>query len=381
MAEIKEIKIEDVDKNLKLPTKLDKDDIVFYDIRKAPFEIYGLCDPEKEGPFLRMPPEVPAAVNENLTILNQSTAGGRVRFSTDSKYIAIKVSMPRPRVMNHMPVTGSVGFDVYCDTDAGSYFCGILAPSFNIRGESFETSIDFKNGGKFETILTLHGEGVKNYTINFPTYSGFTELYIGLQETAYVGGGARYAYDKPILYYGSSITQGGCSSRPGTTYQSIISRRFNVDHVNLGFSGNGKGEDPVIEHIASLDPLIFVCDYDYNAPSVEHLKNTHEKLYRKIREKNPTVPYIMLSRPSAGAASYETICLRREIVFETFMKARKEGDKNVFYIDGESIFRGRDADAATVDDCHPNDYGFILMADAIEAEILRIFTMPYSKGN
>jgi len=134
--------------------------------------------------------------------------------------------------------------------------------------------------------------------------------------------------------------------------------------------------------MASLPMSVFVSDYDYNAPSVEHLKNTHEKLYRKIREKNPTVPYIMLSRPSADvSSSYETVCRRREIVFETFMKARAEGDKNVFYIDGESIFRGRDADAATVDGAHPNDYGFILMANAIEAEILHALTMPYSKAN
>ena len=112
MSEKKELKIEDVDKNLKLPTKLDKDDIVFYDVRQKPFEIYGLYSPETKGSFLRMPEEVPEKVNENLTLLNKSTAGGRVRFSTDSKYVAIKVTMPRPRVMNHMPVTGSVGFDV-----------------------------------------------------------------------------------------------------------------------------------------------------------------------------------------------------------------------------------------------------------------------------
>lgn len=374
MADIKELKIEDVDKNLKLPTKLDKDDVVFYDVRRAPFEIYGLHSPETAGDFLRMPSEVPEAVSDNLTLLNKSTAGGRVRFSTDSKYVAIKVSMPRPRVMNHMPVTGSVGFDVYCDTDAGSYFCGILAPSFNIRGQSFETSIDFENSGKFETVLTLHGEGVKNYTINFPTYSGFTELYIGLQESAYVGGGAKYAYDKPILYYGSSITQGGCSSRPGTTYQSIISRRFNVDHINLGFSGNGKGEDPVIEHIASLDPLIFVCDYDYNAPNAEYLEPTHLKLYETFRAAHPTTPYVMVSKPDWGKPFWEIDGItRREAIHKNFMKGIKNGDKNLYFIDGESIFAGFGESAdCTVDGCHPTDLGFFFMAERIGATIKNI---------
>ena len=374
MNDKKELRIDDVDKNLKLPTKLDKDDIVFYNVRQKPFEIYGLHSPEAEGAFLRMPKEVGEEVSENLSLLNQSTAGGRVRFSTDSKYVAIKVRMPRPRVMNHMPVTGSVGFDVYCDTDAGSYFCGILAPSFNIRGQGFETSIDFEKGGEFETILTLHGEGVKNYTINFPTYSGFEELYIGLQKSAYVGGGAKYAYDKPILYYGSSITQGGCSSRPGTCYEAIISRKLNVDHINLGFSGNGKGEDPVIEHIASLDPLIFVCDYDYNAPDTEHLESTHLKLYEEFRKTHPTTPYVMVSKPDWGKTFWDIGGIsRRAVIHKNFMKGIESGDKNLYFIDGESFFAGYEEFAdCTVDGCHPTDLGFYFMAERIGATIKNI---------
>lgn len=374
MSDNKEVKIEDVDKNLKLPTKLDKDDIVFYDVLEKPFEIYGLCPPQPEGNFLRMPAKVPAAINENLVILNRSTAGGRVRFSTDSEYLAIKVKMPSPRIMNHMPVTGSAGFDVYCDTDGGSYFCGILSPSFNIRGQAYETSIDYEKGGEFETIIPLYGEGVKNYTINFPTYSGFTELYVGLQESAYVGEGAKYSYDKPILYYGSSITQGGCSSRPGNTYQARITRRFNVDHVNLGFSGNGKGEDPMIEHIASLDPLIFVCDYDYNAPNSEYLEETHLKMYEEFRKKHPDTPYVMVSKPDCdkphGGFDVES---RRNAIHKNFMKGIESGDTNLYFIDGESIFAGfADGADCTVDGCHPTDLGFYLMAERIGFTIQRI---------
>ena len=375
MSDKKELRIDDVDKNLKLPTKLDKDDIVFYNARQKPFEIYGLCSPEAEGAFLRMPKEVGEAVSENLELLNKSTAGGRVRFSTDSKYVAIKVKMPRPRVMNHMPATGSAGFDVYCDTDSGSYFCGILSPSFNIRGQSFETSIDFEKGGEFETILNLHGEGVKNYTINFPTYSGFEELYIGLQESAFVGGGAKYAYDKPVLYYGSSITQGGCSSRPGTCYEAIISRKLNVDHVNLGFSGSGKGEPAMVEYISTLDPLIFVCDYDHNAPNAEHLESTHWNLYESFRAAHPTTPYVMITKPdfTKGHRLSTDEMKRRAVIHGNFMKGIEKGDKNLHFIDGESFFSGyADGADCTVDGCHPTDLGFFLMAERIGATIKNI---------
>ncbi len=360
----KELRIEDIDENLKLPTKLNENDIVFYNVRRKPFEIYGLHSPETEGNFLRMPHEVAEAVGMNLVYLNRSTAGGRVRFSTDSKYVAIKVNMPSPRIMNHMPATGSAGFDIYRDTDCGSYFCGILAPS-----------ADFK-GGEFETIVYLSGEGVRNYTINFPTYSGFTELYIGLQENAYVGGGAKYAYDKPILYYGSSITQGGCSARPGTTYQSRITRRFNVDHINLGFSGNGKGEDPVIDYMASLDPLIFVCDYDYNSPNCEHLTETHLKMYKTFREAHPDTPYVMISKPDF-VKPYPTFDAvnRRAVIHKNFMNGIENGDTNLYFIDGESFFAGfADGADCTVDGAHPTDLGFYLMAERIGFTIQQILT-------
>ena len=171
MSDKKELKIEDIDKNLKVPTTTGKNDIAFYNVRRAPFEIYGLHSPETEGDFLRMPAEVAEAVSANLASLNKNTAGGRVRFSTDSKYIAIKCVMPAPRHMPHMAFSGSTGFDLYRDTDSGSYFVGSFIPPVTF------------NGGEFETIIELSGVGeMRNYTINFPTYSGFTPAPLDLTE-------------------------------------------------------------------------------------------------------------------------------------------------------------------------------------------------------
>ena len=355
MSDKKELKLEEIDKRLKMPTKIGKDDVVFYDIRRAPFEIYGLYSPQTEGDFLRMPREVAEATSQGVASLNKRTAGGRVRFSTDSKYVAIKCVMPSPSHMYHMAFSGSAGFDIYRDTDAGSYFCGCL-PS----------AVDF-NGGEFETVLELHGEGMRNYTINFPTYSGFTELYIGLSESAKVGGGAKYAYDKPIVYYGSSITQGGCSSRPGTCYEAIISRKLNVDHINLGFSGAGKGEKAIVDYMASLDPLIFVCDYDHNAPNIEHLEPTHLNLYETFRKAHPDTPYVMVTKPDFAKPRDNTDeSLRRAVIHKNFMKGIENGDKNLYFIDGESFFAGyADGADCTVDGCHPTDLGFYFMAERI----------------
>jgi hypothetical protein len=206
------------------------------------------------------------------------------------------------------------------------------------------------------------------------TYSGFTELYIGLQETAKVGGGAKYAYDKPIVYYGSSITQGGCASRPGTCYEAIISRKLNVDHINLGFSGAGKGEKAIVDYMASLDPLIFVCDYDHNAPNIEHLEPTHLNLYETFRASHPTTPYVMVTKPDFAKPRDTTDeAKRRAVIHKNFMKGIEKGDKNLYFIDGESFFAGyADGGDCTVDGCHPTDLGFFSMAKRFYEEICKI---------
>ena len=101
-----------------------------------------------------------------------------------------------------------------------------------------------------------------------------------------------------LLYsYGSLITQGGCASRHGMSYQSIVSRKFNCDYINLGFSGNAKAEDEITDYIKNLEMFVFVLDYDHNAPTVEYLKNTHEKMFKAVRDAHPDIPVIMMSRP------------------------------------------------------------------------------------
>ena len=52
------------------------------------------------------------------------------------------------------------------------------------------------------------------------------------------------------MFYGTSITQGGCACRPGMAYTNILSRQFNVEVINLGFSGSGRGEPEVARTIA-----------------------------------------------------------------------------------------------------------------------------------
>jgi len=344
-------KIQDIDKNLKVETNLKLDDICFYDARREPFRLYGLYNAKTEAEFKRLPDDVAQSTNQGVAALYKNTAGGRVRFSTDSSYVAVKAVMPGIGKLPHMPLSGSAGFDLYIN-DGGK----------DVYFKTFMPPYDIKDG--YESVIHFEDRRARNITIHFPLYSCVSSLYIGLQEDANVGEGAKYKYEKPVLYYGSSITQGGCASRPGNCYQNIISAKLGCDHINLGFSGSARGEDIIADYIASLDYSIFVCDYDHNAPSVEHLEKTHEKLFLKVREAIPEVPIVLVSKPDFDSNPTE-IAKRRDVIYRTYMNALRRGDKNVYFIDGERLFKDENRDACTVDGCHPNDAGFVRMAEVI----------------
>ena len=187
-------------------------------------------------------------------------------------------------------------------------------------------------------------------------------MYIGISDNSILLEPEPYNIKVPFVYYGSSITQGGCASRPGNSYQSKISRLFNADYVNLGFSGSAGGEDAIADYIASLDMSMFFLDYDHNAPDVEHLKNTHEKLFLKVRKNHPSIPIIIMSRPKFYLNDEEK--QRLEIIKSTFENAKSRGDQNVYLLDGKALMQMA-GNEGTVDNCHPNDLGFASMSEAL----------------
>jgi lysophospholipase L1-like esterase len=353
---------------LRLFTK--REDAVFYDVREAPFRIYGLYEPYGGGPFCRIPEAVGEATSKAVKGLNYNTSGGRVRFTTDAAYIAICCKIRTPSgsaIMN--PIVKS-GFDLYIDDPK----VGGRKP----HAIFVNTVVPNANGDGMYADRFRMPEGEHSVTINFPLYNGIYELYIGLPEGASLKEGLPYENEKPIVFYGSSITQGAAASRPGLSYVSMVCRRLNADFRNLGFAGAAKAEEAMIEYLASLDMCCFVQDYDHNAPDVPHLRATHYKLYKRIRETHPDIPILLLSRPGfntfskKGNSRSDDSIARRDVVIDTFRAARAEGDERVWYIDGESFFSGPDETECTVDGVHPNDIGMLKMADSVHQTMLRI---------
>lgn len=356
--------INEIDKNFSFNTTLSEKDIKYYNAAEKPFRIYGLYKPSAEKPFCRLSPETAQGVNDGVRDLNYNTAGGRIRFKTNSKYIAIRPVISYVCHMPHMTSIGSTGFDFYEKVDGNYYFRGI----FGGMPEQIK-----KDGG-YENIHYFEDEKMRDITINFPLYNPVDAVYIGVQEGAQLLSGDEYARSLPFVYYGSSITQGGCASRPGNSYQAIISRYFDVDYINLGFSGSARGEDKIAEYIAALPMSIFVYDYDHNAPTADSLRATHQRMFKTIRAKNPDLPIIMLSRPKLQLNAEESE--RRKIIYKTYTEAVNSGDRNVYFIDGTEIFKAFGGDGCTVDNCHPNDLGFACMAEAVKGVIEKITGKP-----
>ena len=339
--------IADVDKHLAVGA-VDTDGTVFRNVLQPPFAVYGLL--HEGGKFRRMPEAVAASVSPDVHFLHTNCAGGRVRFRTDSPFITIRATMSFVGKMPHFALTGSAGFDLFCDGD----FTGTFVPPFTIT-DGYESRID------------IGDNTMREYTIHFPLYSNVDTLEIGLAADAAVTPAPSYRFAKPIVYYGSSITQGACASRPSNAYTNRITRLCDVDHINLGFSGSALAEDAMIDYIASLDMQVFVCDYDHNAPNPQHLETTHSRLYKAVRAAHPTLPIVFVTAPT-DERFFADIAARKAIIYRTYEKARAVGDENVYFIDGNSFF----SDDGTVEGLHPNDIGFAGMAQRIGNVVSRI---------
>lgn len=358
MDETKKTEYVEVDKNLLIETSFpDADDAVFYSVRNKPFKLYNLYDPQNQPIFRRLPPDIAEATSEQVAKLSKEPAGARVRFSTDSRYVILRAKEPSIGRASHMTMATMAGFDLYEDTDADSRYVKMFMPPY-------------KMDEGYEQIIRFPDRRLRYLTINFPIHSVVSDVYIGIQGDAVLGEGKKYRSDKPVVIYGSSIVHGTAASRPGLIYTNTLSRYLDMDVVNLGFSGNAKAEPVMMNYIAGLDMSVFVYDYDHNAPNIDFLRRTHKPGFDIVRKAHPNLPIILISRPNV-ATNPNRAQERKDVIIETFRGAREAGDKNVYYIDGETFFLGKFENECTMDGVHPNDLGFTLMADGIEAVIRR----------
>lgn len=325
----------------------------FYHITEEPIKIYGLAVVDKEKrQYYRVTPALMEKMPQ-YEFLGRRAVGGRVRFMTDSVKICVRMTLAQTKEDINIPLSGSAGADIYVGKGKAARFLGYIAPKEHLM-EEITVEKEFVKSGELELI-----------TINLPRNDHLLSMEIGIEEDAQMVEAPEYTHTKPVVFYGSSITEGGCASRVGNSYANIVCRWLDSDFYNFGFSGSARGEMEFAEYIGELPEMgIFVYDYDHNAPTAEHLAATHERFFQYVRNAHPQVPVLMLSRPDVDGDE-EDSAVRRDIVRQTYENAKKAGDKKVWFLDGFTFFGEEGRSECTVDGTHPNALGFMRMAEKI----------------
>jgi len=353
-----QLDISKIDRNF-AGEELKYEGIKLYDVRNGAFGLYGLYKPYEKDAFKRLPYDFAKKLNSSIQELYKHTSGGRIRFKTDSTRILVRSILPHIVQFDHMPKTGVSCFDLYID---GKYK-NTFRHGFLHGLKEVELSEQM-----YDSNLTLGEKKMRDILIHFPLYNPVDNVFIGLDEDASIEPADEYTYKKTIVFYGSSITQGGCASHPGNSYVNIISRRLDTDVLNLGFSSGCIAETEMAEYISELDMSVFVYDYDHNAHSAEYLEKTHERAFKIIRNKRPELPIIIVSAADSVCGTEK----RRDVIYQTYTNAIQAGDQNTYFVDGSKIYEEVGRDYCTVDDIHPNDVGFLMMANSIENVIEKI---------
>ncbi len=327
---------------------------LWYDARELTVEGKGWTD--TDWFYDRLPTRANGLVPNPVWALSRHSAGIGVRFMTDSPKISARWKVLNSDLaMAHMPATGVSGLDLYVNDGAVWRWIGNGRP------------------GAQSTEAMLAGgipEGSHEYMIYLPLYNGTESLEIGVVPAAVLAKGPERpeGKKKPVLFYGTSITHGGCASRPGMAYPSILGRRLNQPIINLGFSGNGKMEAVMGQFLAEVDAAVYVLDCLPNL-TPEEVTERVEPFVIALRAARPEAPIILVENIAYQAGAYlpgsrESYTIKNAALRAAHERLTAQGVQGLHYIPGETLL-GNDGEA-TVDGTHPTDLGFQRMADAME---------------
>ena len=227
-----------LDPNLASPSVNDTS-LVFYDAHHLTLEGF-LWEDKNTAPYMRLPQNILEFLPESLCWVQTFTAGGVVRFVTDSKALGIRVKY-KPLDMNRVCTPASQGgFDI---TVRENGTCRLIANVCPEVRDFYSGKLEYEFSCKLSGIM-------QEYRVYLPLYSTIESLEIGFENDARIMEATAHDVDKPIVFYGSSITQGGCASRPANTYAALVSSWIDAHMINLGFGGNAKGEIEIAKIIA-----------------------------------------------------------------------------------------------------------------------------------
>jgi hypothetical protein len=328
--------------------------LAWHDVTTWGVEGRAFGDLERKRWFDRFPASADGQVTPAVWNLSRDSAGMMVRFKTDSSYIWADYTLFRERIngVNMTPI-GASGLDLYARDDAGKWrWVGVARP------EKKEVRVELANTLK---------PGLREYAIYLPLYNGVEKLSVGVAPSAAFEPLAPRT-DKPIVFYGTSITHGASASRPGMVHTAILGRRFDRSVINLGFSGNGRMDAAVGDLLIKIDAAIYVIDCLPNMGAAA-VREKCIPLVNQLRAARPATPIVLVEdrrytnswiQPKRDQDHSDNHAALRE----AYEKLKAAGVTGLFYIGGDDLL-GADGEGAT-DGSHPNDLGFLRQADVME---------------
>lgn len=316
------------------------DNTVWYDGGLLLLEGKGWED--TESTYDRLPAKARETVRPAVWSLSHDTAGMCVYFVTDARSVKIRWTLRKDHLaLPHMPATGVSGIDLYARTDDGRWI-------FRQNGRPLAVSNEASFAVTPQTECMLY----------LPLYNGVKAIEVGIDpgQTLSIPVESVHKHNKPVVFYGTSITQGGCASRPGMACTAIVQRQLDVPVVNLGFSGNGKMEPEMADLLAELDPAVYVLDCIWNM-SPEMVAERVGPFVRRLRQAHPHMP-ILLAEDSS--VSNTTPTQKGAILRTIYKKLKSNGITNLHFLSNRDML-GEDGDG-TVDGVHPNDVGMMRQA-------------------
>ena len=347
-------------------------DVKWYDAREIGVE--GKAWEETESFFDRLPARAKDLVRSPVWSLSHDSAGMCVRFVTDADAIYAHWQLRSDNLaMPHMPATGVSGVDLYVQHEGRWRWLATGQPE------------------KVDNTACLVQElppGQREYLLYLPLYNGVTSVELGIPRNASLWQ-KRFDNDcLPIVFWGTSITQGACASRPGMCHTAILGRWLDRPIINLGFSGNGKMEPEVAKLVSEIDAAVYVIDCLPNL-TAELVSQRTRPLVEIIRANREQTPILLVEDRTYGNAFLLDTPKRRNDTSRTALRAafeamRRDGISALYYLSGERLL-GQDGED-TVDSSHPTDLGFVRQAQAFDAVLRPILgaTSPperWWKGN
>ena len=317
--------------------------VTWHDPAQPPFRIGGLNWFGKNGLYRRLP--VMKGIPESVDKLAGCTTAVTIAFRTDSRRVLVELHHATPYAgLWHMSPVGRSGIDLY-EGGPGKWHTVGVSRFKNDRTELF------KSPGKRE---------MREFMINLPLYNGVRSIRIGLDEGATLLPPSPYASPKRIVTYGGSVMQGACASRPGRAFMNIIGRHFNLEVINLGFSGSSRFEPIMAELTAEVEnPAVVIVEGDRNA-GWKRVRDLEPDFITTIRKKHPGVPIVVMQgNPWWGADTNRAKIMAEQ---RAFVERMQKSDPDLYWWDCTD-FIGPDHAECLIDGKHPTDLGFQRMAD------------------